>query len=820
MRAEQERQKQRAFFLHVWLSYLVVSVCLGVVVTVIQLPLHNMLVLNEWEYILSCMAFPNIFNTNDALRERWSLENLPSKTNISHNHLILSNKLILVDNASIRSTERFRTSGRPWVIILNWEGGCQQRPHFSSMEEYKSIPFFLSFHQSDCGQYVFKVDPDSPNGCGLYFEGRDGEELIGECSQTCRGAIRNGRHSLMLKGEQQSIVALIDGSVCASGRLDQPFDFLKLKLRTLSPACIAFDDLEVLIEESGGVITTLLEEHFDVIPFQIRSLDQGLDLDSMGARVAVTWAALAAALLFDLVSIFLIGRRHPLETLLVVSLPQGIMLFVLQIILFLPLAPILLCTISLWTSKAILTFRGLPKVGAQEDRRAHWTSMIFLSVAVFLLALLVTRIELGTGTSFITLTMALIAALIFMLSGSPIGSMNKRRLILYFTICVFQCIHFLWFRKFWFFSGCTTIALASLIPAALVLVLYIGLISKPTWMRVSGKIFTALFLIVCIEAIARSNPIERYLDFDWRVANKFWNLKRHTNLLVDHSKEEFFTDSHGAVFQRAKPKGVYRIICLGSSSTEGFGSHNGKIESYPSQLDLLLDRCLPGSVEVINAGIGGYGPTQLRIYFEDILSGSDPDLLIFYFGTNADLLPYLDYYKRVLSVLEANPQIQEPKEIEAGLSLRWPHPTLVKAYLVLARSRLFIGMKLIVDEILTVTRVIASQIINQSVPIESTDLLVKAVLKSGSIILLIPEITSSGSLACKSMFEEIVRQYKGKRVHLLNIEEFDVSSYMVDYCHMNSSGYRELARIISDYLISSSFVICEPGNVWKMKEKN
>ena len=271
----------------------------------------------------------------------------------------------------------------------------------------------------------------------------------------------------------------------------------------------------------------------------------------------------------------------------------------------------------------------------------------------------------------------------------------------------------------------------------------------------------------------------------------------------------------GATCQREKPSGLYRIVCLGSSSTQGATEYIDGNEigtwSYPAQLGRLMNGCLPGSVEVINAGIGGYTLTKLRIYFEHILSGLDPDLLILYFGHNDDNPSDLAYYERVESLLENNPEIDSHAEIEAGLSLRWPHMIFIRAYLFIAKSRLFIGMKLILDEILLYMQDDTQDQVSEQFKEESAGLLVEAALNTGASVFLIPEITNRKYLCYESIFEKSIQTYADEPVHMLRIDEFDVSAHIFDNVHMTAAGYGALARIIADYLVASGLVRCDPG---------
>ena len=221
-------------------------------------------------------------------------------------------------------------------------------------------------------------------------------------------------------------------------------------------------------------------------------------------------------------------------------------------------------------------------------------------------------------------------------------------------------------------------------------------------MRLAGRLVVSLLLIVSLELTMRSIPIgKRLLDYEWRSTQSFWDLRAHTTLLVDHGKNEVFMNAIGDVHERRKPEGTFRIVCLGSSSTEGstWGIEDPQAGSYPAQLGARLQDCTPGSVEVINGGVSGYSLTQLVIFFEEVLSGLSPDMVILYFGWSPNSPAFHDYYRRVEAILERNPDLHSRLEIEAAMSLRWPNTTLVKTYLLLSRSRMFMGAKLLIDSL-------------------------------------------------------------------------------------------------------------------------
>jgi lysophospholipase L1-like esterase len=90
----------------------------------------------------------------------------------------------------------------------------------------------------------------------------------------------------------------------------------------------------------------------------------------------------------------------------------------------------------------------------------------------------------------------------------------------------------------------------------------------------------------------------------------------------------------GPEFSVEKPPGAYRIVALGGSST-----YTSEVEdddkAFPAQLERILgDEYGYRSVEVINAGVGGYSSWETLINLEFRVLDLDPDLLIVYHGAN------------------------------------------------------------------------------------------------------------------------------------------------------------------------------------------
>ncbi|MCX5659191.1 MAG: GDSL-type esterase/lipase family protein [Planctomycetota bacterium] len=115
----------------------------------------------------------------------------------------------------------------------------------------------------------------------------------------------------------------------------------------------------------------------------------------------------------------------------------------------------------------------------------------------------------------------------------------------------------------------------------------------------------------------RSAP-EPFLRRDPRL---FW--RPIPNVLGHNSRGVF-----GPEFAVPKPKGKFRIVCLGDSCTH-FGPR-----PYPERLAALLEQWKPGRFEVINAGVIGYTSHQGLARLESEVLAWQPDLVTAYFGWN------------------------------------------------------------------------------------------------------------------------------------------------------------------------------------------
>ncbi len=120
-------------------------------------------------------------------------------------------------------------------------------------------------------------------------------------------------------------------------------------------------------------------------------------------------------------------------------------------------------------------------------------------------------------------------------------------------------------------------------------------------------------------------PAESVWDVQW--------LKFKPNV-QDVCRRDFSTNNFGFrddPVALPKPADVYRILCLGGSTTEE-GSTNA--ETYPNILERLLDaRFSTVRIEVVNCGVPGITSDGQVARMPDYLK-LEPDLLVFYMGVN------------------------------------------------------------------------------------------------------------------------------------------------------------------------------------------
>ncbi len=99
---------------------------------------------------------------------------------------------------------------------------------------------------------------------------------------------------------------------------------------------------------------------------------------------------------------------------------------------------------------------------------------------------------------------------------------------------------------------------------------------------------------------------------------------------VVHDEDGF----RGSGLEQPKPPGVFRIACLGGSSTYGTGPSSNET-TWPAVLEQRLSEALPGCrIEVLNGGVPTWTTTESLISLQTRVLPFEPDLVLVYHGMN------------------------------------------------------------------------------------------------------------------------------------------------------------------------------------------
>lgn len=89
-----------------------------------------------------------------------------------------------------------------------------------------------------------------------------------------------------------------------------------------------------------------------------------------------------------------------------------------------------------------------------------------------------------------------------------------------------------------------------------------------------------------------------------------------------------------------KPDGLYRINCIGASTTGNYIECDGQVFSYPLELEKKLKSSMAVPVEVNNCGQGGYNSADIMVRFALQVLDTKPDVVVIYHAYN-DIRAYL-----------------------------------------------------------------------------------------------------------------------------------------------------------------------------------
>lgn len=369
-----------------------------------------------------------------------------------------------------------------------------------------------------------------------------------------------------------------------------------------------------------------------------------------------------------------------------------------------------------------------------------------------------------------------------------------------FLLTLLQFLNFLWFRLI-FGNLDYSIGFAATISI-------IPLVSLSCISSIKNSLFRSLyagmaFIIVLagLELIIRESPLENFLDIKKRIHSRNIQIDSYSNYLVNHDQNGNFIDSIGRKFPAEKQKGIYRIICLGSSSTEG---HGAKLESYPARLENILNNKFD-SIEVINAGIPGARFYSIYIYFKDILWKLSPDLLILYFGYNDDSPEVYQYYEKAHQLKQLYPFIESAEDLEYASSFRFCSKSLLKVYRFLFSIRSFATVKFTFDSLLN--RPLLTNRDERDIKqfkMRNVSMLADYCKLKQIPALLIPEVIMYDNGEYAEYFRKVGNEQQG--IYYYRPSRPDLIQHLTDSIHFDRQGYENLANQIASFLIDKKLI--------------
>lgn len=194
-------------------------------------------------------------------------------------------------------------------------------------------------------------------------------------------------------------------------------------------------------------------------------------------------------------------------------------------------------------------------------------------------------------------------------------------------------------------------------------------------------------LLLTMEIVVRiREPHPEELIFEWQaglgIMPKPHQKKIHTREDASGSEDiEFITNSLGLRGEELDSKAETRIIVFGDSNVEALFSRFEN--TFPERLRQALSRRGRPKVEVVNAGVIGFGPDQALFLAERYAQTLRPDLMLFVVFADND---FGDLVRNRFFVAEPNGAVVRTTKFpvnDYGLTLedRWSKPLRLPTYL-------------------------------------------------------------------------------------------------------------------------------------------
>ena len=107
----------------------------------------------------------------------------------------------------------------------------------------------------------------------------------------------------------------------------------------------------------------------------------------------------------------------------------------------------------------------------------------------------------------------------------------------------------------------------------------------------------------------------------------WFRVENHASLFKDSPPKNTVTVRNRS-YEKKKPPGRLRIVCLGSSTTFGAGSSSPEEMNYPRQLERILKERVDCDIEVIENGIVGAPLYMLAVHLKEVVLPLDPHLTL------------------------------------------------------------------------------------------------------------------------------------------------------------------------------------------------
>ena len=694
----------------------------------------------------------------------------------------------------------------------------------------KGFTFRIHFAGSAGKEYFLTLNESSPDESGVFLESEAGLRKLLDLTDVARSTVDSSSLEVTIDCRKDSFLVTL-GSRGFEHKVEEPIDRVLLKIDQLPSTDDNSRDWATLVDRvavkeirGDGPSRTIAVGDFHNVPlFFNLPAHSGFHQDSRATMfLAFLLLAVAAFLVDWLLALTLttgVLASMSMSGLFFVLLPfQGVILSLLRASLALPFIQVLYCICMLAIAKFILILRyGLvasPLRPSQSFQRVQ-IGLLGLGMALYGIVLVNIWGEL-TGEYHFSQSLAtlFVSTPPLVILGGILSARAYPGMLWFALVAQFFSVYFL--QNFYNIQEKTPFFMMVLI--LWILGTCVHALRFPRRRAIVLQVYLYTVLIVLLgytEVLIRGVPTLNSRFSRERSVTEMWKDPERIPALFPNRARPDELEFTERLHRIKKQPDLFRIVCLGSSSTEGVGAP-GKY-SYPAQLERILDQSSLQKVEVINGGISGAPFFLLLTHLKEVFMPMDPDLVIIYFGNNGDSLePRLLYDRMKREVAEA-PFIESAEELWAAMHLKWNPPWMIRGFLGLARLRTFMAAVLIVDQLRSAKTEWAGGV--QKVPLEeSLEEAVGFSVKQGITVLLVPEVQladariGSGVISSEysHMFERIADQYSGQDVYYQDVlDHFSpetADSCLIDSVHMNDDGYHLLAEKIAGFLLEEGII--------------